>query len=121
MAILKINLSGHQNEDLTAKGFRFPGSLQVDLSQDDIVDRVVAWLDGNIEVGSGDTVIAALPGLPLLRDVCQAWFHGRTGQFASTVTPIRQPDGTFSFGEPLDLQDLRNRVARSGRPGTVML
>lgn len=121
MTIVKLNLSGHQSEDLEAKGFVFPGSLQVDLADEEVVEKVVAWLDGNIEIGSGDTVVAALPGLPLLRDVCQAWLHGRTGQFPFVSHSVRQADGTFKFNEPLDLQDLRNRIARSGRPGTVML
>ena len=120
MSIVKINLSGHENEDLTAKGFTFPGALQVNLGDEDLIPKVFAWLDATIPLNSGDSVWVALPGLPILRDLVQVWVHGRTGQFPVAMHPERMSDGTFIFHE-CHLQNLRNTVARASRPNVIQL
>lgn len=121
MAILKVNLSGHQSEELEEQGFIFPGSLQVDPTDPGVDVKVLVWLDENIPARSGDHIVIAAPGLPILRDLVMAWCHGMTGQFPSTVYAIRQWDGTFSWRSPVDLQALRNECARAKRPGTIKL
>lgn len=121
MAILKINLSGHQSDELESQGFNFPGSLQVNPADSDLVAKVTSWLDATIHVKSGDHLVLAAPGLPALRDIVCAWAHGRTGQFPSMVHSVRETDGSFTWGQPLDLQVLRNDIARAQRPGTIKL
>ena len=117
---IKINLSGHFNEGLAEEGFTFPGALQVDLADPELVSKVSEWLDQNIPVSSEDTVEIALPGLPILRDIVVAWLHGRTGAFPVTRCP-RRTDNGFVFDQRLDLQEIRNEIGRKSREGVVVL
>jgi len=117
----KINLSGHYNEELAKEGFSFPGALQVDLADADLNQKVSNWLNENLpEVGSGDTVKIAPPGLPRLRDIVVAWCHGKTGHFPITLCPRKTEEG-FVFDQEVDMQFIRNELARPSREGVVEL
>lgn len=111
MAIVKINLSGHQNQDLADMGFVFPGALHIDLQDDDVAQKVATFVAG-LGIGSGDTVTIAAPGLAPLALMVAATIHGLTGTFPFLVMLARQSDGTFAVAQTLDLQELRNVTAR---------
>lgn len=122
MAVVKINLSGHQNDDLTAMGFIFPGAIHCDLSQPDVAQKVAAYV-ASLGIGSGDTVTIATPGLAPLALMVATVIHGLTGQFPIIQPLIRDAaTGTFTPGPIVDLQSLRNDVARGKhRPDVVVL
>jgi hypothetical protein len=111
MAILKINLSGHQNSVLEAEGYLFPGALQIDLN-DEATPVKVAEFIANLGVGSGDVVHLALPGLSPLTYMATVILHGLTGSFPFVQVLVRQPDGQYVKGPLIDGQLLRNDVAR---------
>lgn len=120
MAKVKLNLSGHANQSLDDLGFVFPGALHVDLTDPDLGAKVANFLSPLM--GSGDQVLIALPGLSPLASIVLAVIHGLTGQFPQVQPLIRQADGSFVAGNPLDLQSLRNDVARADhRQGVVKL
>lgn len=119
MGIIKLNLSGHQNSLLEKQGYIFPGSLQVDLSDKELPQKIVAFLANYIT--SGDVVVCVLPGLAPLAAITLASIHGISGTFPSIVAMIRTESG-FEPGEALNLQDFRNNVARSkGRSNIIKL
>lgn len=120
MAIKRINLSGHFNQDLEDQGFTFPGSLNVDLGDPKLNEKVIEWLDQNLQLTDEDLVWIALPGLPRLRDVVIAYVHGRTGQFPITICPRRTDEG-FVFDQVVDMQEIRNQLARRSRHNSVEL
>ena len=121
MAIVKINLSGHDNAALNDLGFTFPGALHVDLSQDDCAQKVAQFVMG-LGIGSGDTVYLAAPGLAPLALMVAATIHGLCGTFPFIQPLVRQADGTFVPGPVVDLQGLRNDTARGkGRQDVVVL
>ena len=111
MAIVKLNLSGHNNADLAELGYTFPGALHVDLADTDCAQKVAQFV-GGLGIGSGDTVYLASPGLAPLALIVAATIHGISGQFPFIQPLVRQPDGTFVPGPVLDLQALRNKTAR---------
>ena len=119
MALVKLNLSGHANAQLEDLGYIFPGSLQVDLSDSELPQKIVDFLSNYIT--SGDVVQCVLPGLAPLAAITLAAIHGISGSFATIVPMIRGAEG-FTPGEPLNLQDFRNNVARSkGRANVIEL
>lgn len=119
MALIKLNLSGHENETLNAQGYIFPGALQVDLTDRNLPQKIVDFLSDYIT--SGDVVTCVLPGLAPLAVITLTAIHGITGTFPSCVTLIRGEHG-FEPGEALNLQDFRNNVARSrGRSNVIEL
>ena len=120
MVIKKVNLSGHYNEGLAEEGFTFPGALQVDLADSDLEQKVCQWLEDNLDVSSSDSIEIAPPGLPRLRDIVIAWCHGKTGHFPTTVCP-RKTDEGFVFDQRVDMQSIRNELARKSREGVVEL
>ena len=119
--LVKLNLSGHQNVDLAALGFEFPGPLVVDLADPLLPVRVAEFLAPKI--GSGDTVTVALPGLAPLAAIVVAVIHGLSGQFPKTQPLLRNADGTFSPGPILDLQNIRTTIARNAHrdQGTAII
>lgn len=120
MAIVKINLSGHQNQDLADLGFVFPGAIHVNLQDDDVAQKVATFVAG-LGIGSGDTVTIAAPGLAPLALMVAATIHGLCGTFPFIQPLVRQQDGTFVPGPVIDLQGLRNNVARSGHRQDVVV
>ena len=117
-----LNLSGHQNAALESLGFTFPGTVQVDptAALSETAGKYAAWLAG-LGVGSGDAITCVLPGMSTLAGMAMSAIHGLTGTFPMIVSLVRQPDGSFTPSEGLDLQEYRNTVARSLRPGLVQL
>lgn len=121
MAIVKLNLSGHDNADLGAMGFTFPGAIHCDLSDPDVAQKVATFVIG-LGLGGGDTVHLAAPGLAPLALMVVSTIHGLTGTFPFIQPLVRQPDGTFAPGPVVDLQGLRNDTARGkGRKDVVVL
>lgn len=120
MSIKRINLSGHFNQDLKDQGYSYPGSLNVDLADPQLTQKVIDWLDENLTLTDEDSVWIALPGLPRLRDIVLAYIHGKTGHFPSSVCPRRTEDG-FIFDQVVDMQDIRNELARKSRYNSVSL
>lgn len=119
MALIKLNLSGHANQALDDLGYAFVGSLQVDLADQELPQKIVEFLSQFMT--SGDRVQCVLPGLAPLAAITLTAIHGITGTFPITVPMIRGAEG-FTPGEPLDLQDFRNNVARSkGRANIIEL
>ena len=112
MALVKLNLSGHKNALLEEQGFIFPGSLQVDLADAKLPEKVTEFL--RPLVSSEDIVVIAAPGLAPLALIVTAVIHGLTGSFPVIVPPIRGEDG-FKPGAQLSLQEVRNDVARKAR------
>ena len=110
MATVKINLSGHVNEDLAALGFEFHGALHVDLADPMLSVKVAEFLSPLMT--SGDSVTLALPGLAPLSAIVLSITHGLTGQFPKMQPLLRTPEGTFVPGAVVDLQDVRNVIAR---------
>jgi hypothetical protein len=111
MAIIKINLSGHDNQALTDQGFIFPGALHCNLSDPDVAQKVATWV-ADIGISSGDTVTIAAPGLAPLALMVAATIHGLTGTFPFIQPLVRDTDGAFVPGPVIDLQGLRNDVVR---------
>jgi hypothetical protein len=119
MALVKINLSGHFNDILEQQGYIFPGTLQVRLEDENLPQKIVEFLSTYIT--SNDVVECVLPGLAPLVPLVLAAIHGISGSFPSVVL-LKRTDEGFVPGEPLDLQDFRNGVARSkGRANVIEL
>jgi len=118
MTVVKLNLSGHANSDLDAMGFIFPGALHVDLADPDLFNKVVAFL--RPLVNSGDIVHIAPPGLSPLAIMVVTAIHGLTGTFPHLV-PLIRSDAGFVPGNSIDLQSIRNDVARTSRDNIVNL
>jgi len=120
MAVVKLNLSGHENAKLAEQGFLFPGALHVDLADPELPNKVNDFLSPL--VSSGDTVILALPGLAYLSAIVIATIHGLSGHFPQIQALVRTDEGFVPnpLG-PLGLQDFRNDVARASRAGVVKL
>jgi len=116
---VKLNLSGHQNQDLADLGFDFVGALHVDLQDQDLCQKIAKFLAPHI--GSGDTVTVALPGLAPLAAIVLTTIHGLCGQFPTIQPLVRQQDGSFSPGPTVDLQAFRNDVARGGHRQDVVV
>lgn len=120
MSIVKLNLSGHKNQQLSEMGFA-DFSLHVNLADPDVAQKVAAFLAPLI--GSGDTVHIAMPGLGALVAITTTAIHALCGSFPFMVTMIRNPDdGTFNPGPTIDLQAFRNDTVRANlRDGVVVL
>ena len=118
MAVIKLNLSGHANEHLDQMGFAFPGTLHVDLSDPELGQKLTNFLSPLM--GSGDHVVVALPGLAPLAALVITIIHGLTGTFP-TIQPLIRSDLGFVPGPQVDLQSLRNDVARVSRKDVVVL
>jgi len=118
MAVIKLNLSGHVNAELEAMGFTFPGVLHVDLSDPELATKLTAFLSPFMT--SGDKVIVALPGLSPLAALVLTIIHGLTGSFP-TVQPLVRGESGFVPGPQIDLQTLRNDVARTARKDIIVL
>jgi len=118
MAVIKLNLSGHANEHLDQMGFAFPGTLHVDLSDPELGQKLTNFLSPLM--GSGDHVVVALPGLAPLAALVLTIIHGLTGSFP-TVQPLVRGESGFVPGPQIDLQTLRNDVARASRKDVIIL
>ena len=118
MATIKLNLSGHANEHLDQLGFLFPGVLHVDLSDPELATKLTAFLSPFMT--SRDKVIVALPGLSPLAALVITIIHGLTGTFP-TVQPLVRGESGFVPGPQIDLQTLRNDVARASRKDIIVL
>jgi hypothetical protein len=118
MAVIKLNLSGHANEHLDQMGFAFPGTLHVDLSDPELGQKLTNFLSPLM--GSGDHVVVALPGLAPLAALVLTIIHGLTGSFP-TVQPLVRGESGFVPGPQIDLQTLRNDVARASRKDIIVL
>jgi len=118
MAIVKLNLSGHANAELDQLGFVFPGVLHVDLADPDLGQKLTDFLAPLM--GSGDQVVVALPGLSPLAALVLAIVHGLTGSF-TVIQPLIRSGSEFIPGSQIDLQALRNDVARTARKDVIIL
>jgi len=118
MATIKLNLSGHVNAELEAMGFTFPGVLHVDLSDPELATKLTNFLSPLMN--SGDQVVIALPGLSPLAALVLTIIHGLTGSFPVIQTLIRSDSG-FIPGPQVDLQTLRNDIARASRKDIIVL
>jgi hypothetical protein len=118
MATIKLNLSGHVNAELEAMGFTFPGVLHVDLSDPELATKLTNFLSPLMN--SGDQVVVALPGLSPLAALVLTIIHGLTGSFPVIQTLIRSDSG-FIPGPQVDLQTLRNDIARASRKDIIIL
>jgi hypothetical protein len=118
MAVVKLNLSGHANEHLDQMEFVFPGVLHVDLADPELTVKLTNFLAPLM--GSGDQVVVALPGLSPLAALVLTIIHGLTGSFPVIQTLIRSDSG-FIPGPQVDLQTLRNDIARASRKDIIVL
>ena len=118
MATIKLNLSGHANEHLDQLGFLFPGVLHVDLADPELATKLTNFLSPLMT--SGDQVVVALPGLSPLAALTITIIHGLTGTFP-IIQPLIRSDLGFVPGPQVDLQSLRNDVARVSRKDVVVL
>lgn len=119
MSIVKLNLSGHDNQILAELGF-VTHKLHVDLSDPELCQKVAQFLAPMI--GSSDTVQVALPGLGALAVICSVAIHALCGQHPTIIPMVRNQDGTFAPGQPIDLQSFRNDTVRANlREGVVVL
>ena len=118
MATIKLNLSGHVNAELEAMGFTFPGILHVDLSDPELTVKLTNFLTPLM--GSGDQVVVALPGLAPLAALVLVIIHGLTGTFP-VIQPLVRGESGFVPGPQIDLQTLRNDVARTARKDVIVL
>ena len=118
MAIRKLNLSGHDNDDLAAMDF-VTFKLQVDLSDPKLQDKTLKFLVDQVGLSSDDTVTLAAPGLAPLAILLIAQIHGLTGSFPTVVPLVRGSDG-FTPGTALDLQSIRMN-ARMDRSDLTVL
>ena len=119
MAIVKLNLSGHDNQQLADQGFACH-KLHVDLADPDLCHKVAQFLAPMI--GSGDTVQIAMPGLGALAVICSVSIHALCGQHPTIIPMVRQQDGSFAPGTGIDLQSFRNDVVRANlRDGVTIL
>lgn len=119
MALVKLNLSGHKNEDLEKLGFIFPGVLHVNLEDIELPYKVTTILKEYIN--SGDTVEVVVPGLAPLACITLTVIHGLSGTFPKLVPLIRVPEENYVVGKALDLHSIRNEIARSNRKEVVIL
>jgi hypothetical protein len=118
---LKLNLSGHSNQDLDALGFLNPGALHVDLADPQLPEKVANFLSQIEGLDGSEPVIVALPGLAPLAAIILAVLHGMTGNFP-VVQPLVRGESGFVPGPLMDLQGVRNDLARAkARPNTVIL
>jgi len=118
MAVVKLNLSGHANEHLDQMEFVFPGVLHVDLNDPGLTTKLTNFLSPLMN--SGDQVVVALPGLSPLAALVLTIIHGLTGSFP-TVQPLVRGESGFVPGPQMDLQDLRNNIARTARKDVIIL
>jgi len=118
MAIVKLNLSGHANPELDKLGFVFPGVLHVDLADPELTVKLTNFLAPLM--GSGDQVVVALPGLAPLAALVLVIIHGLTGTFP-VIQPLVRGQSGFTPGPQIDLQTLRNDVARTARKDVIVL
>lgn len=119
---IKLNLSGHQNDDLAEKGFVFPGTIQINPEKgfDENLISVTNFLKAQ-GVSSGSTVTVAVPGMSTLTVMVLVALHGLTGQFPFVAPLVRNENGKFVSVEEVDLQLLRNNVSRLTREDVVNL
>ena len=123
MKEIKLNLSGHFNSGLESLGFTFPGTIQVDLAQDQIelVKKLTSLLK-EFGVTTDSVVTIALPGLSGLAILVVLSCHGLTGNFPKIQPLVRQENGSF---EPSvtewDSENLRNNISRTMRDSVIML
>lgn len=119
---VRINLSGHQNDDLAEQGFTFPGTIQINPEKgfEENLVAVTSFLK-TLGVNSGSNVIVALPGMSLLATMVLVALHGLTGQFPFVAPLVRTAEGKFVCQEQVDLQELRNNVSRANREDVITL
>lgn len=119
---IKLNLSGHQNDDLAEKGFTFPGTIQINPEKgfEENLIAVTNFLK-TLGVNSGSTVVVAVPGMSQLATMVLVALHGLTGQFPFVAPLVRNTEGKFVCQEQVDLQSLRNNLSRSNREDIVTL
>lgn len=118
MPIVKLNLSGHKNVLLEEQGYLFPGTLQVDLGDKDLPQKIVEFLKPH--VASGDTVQVVLPGLAGFVPLVLAALHGLTGHFPVVIRLVKADEG-FVPSEGFDLQGYRNGIVRTQRDDLIQL
>lgn len=112
MALVKLNLSGYQDQKLDKLGYIFVGSIHVDLSDKELPQKIVELLSSYISFGDRvQCVLPGWPGLATLAVIVTVAIHGITGTFPICVPMLRSTKG-FKPGKLLDLQDFRNNVAR---------
>lgn len=120
--MVKVNLSGHKNFALEQMGFIFPGALHVDLADPQLPEKVAGFLGEIPGLDGSEPVTIALPGLAPLSAVVLTVLHGMTGQFPIVQPLVRGEDGAFVPGPVMDLQGVRNGLARAKvRSGAIVL
>jgi len=120
--VVKLNLSGHKNSALDEMGFVFPGVMHVDLADPQLPQKVAAFLGKIPGLDGSSPVVVALPGLSGLSAIILSVLHGMTGQFPMVQPLVRGEDGAFVPGPIMDLQGVRNDLARSkSRDGAIVL
>jgi hypothetical protein len=122
ITMLKINLSGHFNQNLSDKGFSFPGTIQInpEKSFKDNLESITKFLQG-LGIVSDSNVIIALPGMSILATMVTVALHGLTGQFPEIAPLFRNENGEFVCVETIDLQTMRNHVCRNMREKIISL
>lgn len=112
---MKLNLSGHKNDALEKMGFKFPGTIHLDMEKTmaENSELVLEFLKAQ-GVDSQTRLTIAMPGHSELNAAVLVAAHGLTGTFP-IVVPLRRTDAGFAPGESFDLQAFRNNVARTGR------
>jgi small ligand-binding sensory domain FIST len=123
MKEIKLNLSGHFNSGLESLGFTFPGTIQVDLAQDQIeLVRKLTTLLKEFGVTTDSVVTIALPGLSGLAMLVVLSCHGLTGQFPLIQPLVKQADNSFApTVEVWNSENLRNNISRTMRDNVIVL
>ena len=112
MSIVKLNLSGHENQALLRLGFMKPPTVQVDLNDPDLPQKLVAFLEQYLT--SGDVAHVVFPGLAPLSRLMLVAIHGLTGTFPLEIRLVNGPTG-FVPNLGTDLQQFRNWTCRVAR------
>jgi hypothetical protein len=116
---LKLNLSGHPNEKLSEMGYLYLGALHVDLADVDLPNKILDWLKPYLD--NADTVTICPPGLAPLSLIMVTVIHGATGHFPKLMSLVKTEEGFVPNENIIDLQNLRNEIARKERKDVVML
>jgi len=119
---VKLNLSGHENEELEKRGFTFPGAIHVDLASPTFVEDLVEFLKAQ-GIGSGTVVHIAFPGLTPLAIWLLVAIHGLTGRFPIWYRLMYDKADRCHrlVDEGLDLSDVRNEIRSSARENVIEL
>lgn len=121
--MIKLNLTGHQNNALEEMGFHFPGAIQINIEKPfkENLENITDFLKG-LGVNSSSRVYLAPPGMTYLNMLVFIAIHGLTGSFPVILTFKMTSSGKFIPNETdLDLQKMRSYIVRQKREESIAI